>query len=189
MDRLVTRAVLGSPQDMFAIEEVKLTDFRNLYGLVQCTPDLSQHFCNVSLRNALDAIPTCCGGRDGGRVLAPSCTIRYESGPFFETNGTTVTLFLLRIHLRSHRPTQPSLLVINFSSLLLSFQTCIFIYIYIEIACVIGWSHIHDCLTMLRTYKERKLTPLSFLGSLILGDNGVGSGWVAPSQPHLVYSK
>ncbi|RVX04720.1 Cysteine-rich receptor-like protein kinase 25 [Vitis vinifera] len=110
MDRLVTRAVLGSPQDMFAIEEVKLTDFRNLYGLVQCTPDLSQHFCNVSLRNALDAIPTCCGGRDGGRVLAPSCTIRYESGPFFETNGTTVTLFLLRIHLRSHRPTQPSLL-------------------------------------------------------------------------------
>ncbi|RVW43558.1 Cysteine-rich receptor-like protein kinase 25 [Vitis vinifera] len=58
MDRLVTRAVLGSPQDMFAIEEVKLTDFRNLYGLVQCTPDLSQHFCNVSLRNALDAIPT-----------------------------------------------------------------------------------------------------------------------------------
>ncbi|CBI39036.3 unnamed protein product, partial [Vitis vinifera] len=31
-------------------------------------------------------------GREGGRVLAPSCTIRYESGLFFETNGTTVTL-------------------------------------------------------------------------------------------------
>ncbi|KAL6322437.1 hypothetical protein AAG906_008092 [Vitis piasezkii] len=90
MDRLVTRAVSGSPQDMFAIEEVKVTDFRNLYGLVQCTPDISQHFCNVCLRNALGDIPTCCGGREGGRVLAPSCTIRYESGPFFETNGTTV---------------------------------------------------------------------------------------------------
>ncbi|KAJ9691443.1 hypothetical protein PVL29_013579 [Vitis rotundifolia] len=92
MDRLVTRAVLGSPRDMFAIEEVKVTDFRNLYGLVQCTPDISQHFCNVCLRNALDDIPTCCGGREGGRVLAPSCTIRYELGPFFETNGTTVPL-------------------------------------------------------------------------------------------------
>ncbi|RVX00912.1 Cysteine-rich receptor-like protein kinase 19 [Vitis vinifera] len=90
MDRLVTRAVSGSPQDMFAIEEVKVTDFRNLYGLVQCTPDISQHFCNVCLRNALGDIPTCCGWREGGRVLAPSCTIRYESGPFFETNGTTV---------------------------------------------------------------------------------------------------
>ncbi|RVW21886.1 Cysteine-rich receptor-like protein kinase 29 [Vitis vinifera] len=90
MDRLVRKAVSGSPQDMFSIEEVKVTDFRNLYGLVQCTPDISQHFCNVCLRNALGDIPTCCGGREGGRVLAPSCTIRYESGPFFETNGTTV---------------------------------------------------------------------------------------------------
>ncbi|KAL6322428.1 hypothetical protein AAG906_008083 [Vitis piasezkii] len=82
MDRLVTRAVSGSPQDMFAIEEVKVIDFRSLYGLVQCTPDISQHFCNVCLRNAIGDIPTCCDGREGGRVLAPSCTIRYESGPF-----------------------------------------------------------------------------------------------------------
>ncbi|KAL6333930.1 hypothetical protein AAG906_039344 [Vitis piasezkii] len=91
MDRLVTRAVLGSPQDMFAIEEVKVTDFRNLFFKL-INDNLSQHFCNVCFRNALDAIPTCYGGREGGRVLAPSCTIRYESGPFFETNGTTVTL-------------------------------------------------------------------------------------------------
>lgn len=99
MDRLVTRAVSASAgsaddddQEMFAAEEVKVTDFRNLYGLVQCTPDISKHFCNVCLRNALGDIPTCCGGKEGGRVLAPSCTIRFESGPFFETDNLTTSL-------------------------------------------------------------------------------------------------
>ena len=127
MDRLVTRAVSGSPQDMFAIEEVKVTDFRNLYGLVQCTPDISQHFCNVCLRNALGDIPTCCGWREGGRVLAPSCTIRYESGPFFETNGTTVPSSPPATS-SSQPPTNPTIAPGNY----FFFSLIIFFYRYIE---------------------------------------------------------
>ena len=109
MDRLVTRA--QAQKDMFAVEEVKVTDFRNLYGLVQCTPDISPHFCNVCLRNALGDIPSCCGGREGGRVLAPSCTIRYESGPFFETNGTTTVPAFSPppVTSSSHPPSNPTI--------------------------------------------------------------------------------
>ncbi|KAK7357556.1 hypothetical protein VNO80_16846 [Phaseolus coccineus] len=64
-------------------------NFQTVYGLVQCTPDLSQQECNQCLDGAISEIPKCCNGKIGGRVLKPSCNIRFETNSFY---GNTTTL-------------------------------------------------------------------------------------------------
>jgi len=63
-------------------------NFQTIYGLVQCTPDLSEQDCNDCLERAISEIPTCCNNKIGGRVVKPSCNIRYETSRFY--NSTTV---------------------------------------------------------------------------------------------------
>jgi len=33
-------------------------------------------------------MPTCCKGRQGGRVIKPSCLFRYERDPFYDLAAT-----------------------------------------------------------------------------------------------------
>jgi len=58
--------------------------FQTIYGLVQCTPDLSQQDCNNCLEGAISEIPSCCNNKIGGRVVKPSCNIRYETYRFYD---------------------------------------------------------------------------------------------------------
>jgi len=67
----------------FGVKEVKFSDFQNLYNLVQCTPDLSSTDCNSCLQAAINRLPMCCSGKQGGRVLFPSCNVRYELYQFY----------------------------------------------------------------------------------------------------------
>jgi hypothetical protein len=69
----------------FGFKEVNFSDTQNLYSLVQCTPDLSSTDCNSCLQEAINRLPICCGGKQGGRVLFPSCIIRYELYQFYGT--------------------------------------------------------------------------------------------------------
>ena len=67
----------------FGVDEVKFSDFQNLFNLVQCTPDLSSTDCNSCLQAAINLLPSCCDGKQGGRVLLPSCNVRYELYQFY----------------------------------------------------------------------------------------------------------
>jgi hypothetical protein len=69
---------------MFAANKVNFTEFQTLYSLVQCTPDISSSDCNMCLRGAMTNLPMCCDGKQGGRVLYPSCNLRYEIFPFYQ---------------------------------------------------------------------------------------------------------
>ncbi|KAL4628546.1 hypothetical protein ACB092_05G247100 [Castanea dentata] len=72
----------------FETSKVNISAFQTLYSLVQCTPDLSSTDCNFSLqKTAINRLPICCGGKQGGRVLFPSCNIIYELYPFYDTPG------------------------------------------------------------------------------------------------------
>ncbi|KAJ1431383.1 Serine/threonine-protein kinase, active site [Sesbania bispinosa] len=77
----------NSPYKKFATKEVNVTvsGFQTLYFLAQCTPNLSPHDCRTCLSEMIGDIPSCCEGRLGGRVLCPSCNIRYELYPFYHT--------------------------------------------------------------------------------------------------------
>ncbi|CAL9077251.1 unnamed protein product [Musa acuminata var. zebrina] len=56
------------------------SDFGNIYGMVQCTRDLSQDDCSLCLQQALAFLPY---GRIGGQVVKVSCAVRFEIAPFF----------------------------------------------------------------------------------------------------------
>ncbi|GAB2298803.1 hypothetical protein Dimus_032881 [Dionaea muscipula] len=75
---LQTQAASGDSHLKFATGEANVSDFVQLYGLVQCTPDLSQLDCFNCLAQMISEIPICCNGSQGARFLQPSCFLRYE---------------------------------------------------------------------------------------------------------------
>ncbi|TYH13938.1 hypothetical protein ES288_A06G179200v1 [Gossypium darwinii] len=89
MKSLVNRAAYDYQSGKrFATGEVNFTSSQTLYSLVQCTPDLTDALCFRCLQSAIAELPMCCDGKQGGRVLLPSCNIRYDMFPFFSRNGT-----------------------------------------------------------------------------------------------------
>ncbi|KAA8524571.1 hypothetical protein F0562_010994 [Nyssa sinensis] len=67
---------------LYATGELELEDSKTLYGLVQCTRDLSSADCKKCLDGAISELPSCCDGKQGGRVVGGSCNFRYEIYPF-----------------------------------------------------------------------------------------------------------
>jgi len=82
MRNLTARAAYASPR-MFAAGEAGLTPFVNIFGMAQCTRDLAADDCNSCLASAVASIPRCCDGKQGGRVIYRTCSIRFEVYPFY----------------------------------------------------------------------------------------------------------
>ncbi|XP_068324845.1 cysteine-rich receptor-like protein kinase 10 [Pyrus communis] len=72
----------------FAAKQTKFSDQITLYSLGQCTQDLSAAVCNRCLAVAIAQLPSCCSGKQGGRVLFPSCNVRYEIYTFYVQSAT-----------------------------------------------------------------------------------------------------
>ncbi|XP_009591406.1 antimicrobial ginkbilobin-2-like protein [Nicotiana tomentosiformis] len=90
-----TKELLGSlvetaykKQNLYASGDMELIgdQYEKLYGLVQCTRDLSSEDCKKCLEGIITEIPSCCDGKEGGRVVGGSCNFRYEIYPFVNTN-------------------------------------------------------------------------------------------------------
>ncbi|KAM4116932.1 hypothetical protein ACB094_02G087000 [Castanea mollissima] len=85
MGGLVTQASSSSFSiKYFAVGNKSSSSSKSVYGLVQCTPDLSQINCGSCLDGAVADILSCCGWTDGGRVLEPSCIARFEVYQFYD---------------------------------------------------------------------------------------------------------
>ncbi|QHO39342.1 Cysteine-rich receptor-like protein kinase [Arachis hypogaea] len=67
----------------YATKEQKVTKLETIFTLAQCTQDLSVGDCRSCLGFAVGQIHECCKGRRGGRVLLPSCNVRFEFYPFY----------------------------------------------------------------------------------------------------------
>ncbi|MCL7042623.1 hypothetical protein MKW94_013723 [Papaver nudicaule] len=77
----------GSAAIKFAsgVTNTTINNFTKVYGIVQCTEDISLSNCNRCLLGAISELQDCCDGKQGGRVLRPSCNFRFEIEPFFES--------------------------------------------------------------------------------------------------------
>ena len=84
----------------YGTKEVNISAFQTLYNLVQCTADLSRNDCSTCLQAAIKLLPWCCSGKQGGRVIFPSCSVRYELYPFYRME--IATLPPTPIHPSSH---------------------------------------------------------------------------------------
>lgn len=64
------------------------SDSQTIHGRAQCTPDIKELECTECLGVAISDIPTCCNGKVGGRVVRPSCNIRYDVQLFYNDSTT-----------------------------------------------------------------------------------------------------
>ncbi|KAI3879022.1 hypothetical protein MKX03_019379, partial [Papaver bracteatum] len=89
LNRLVkeSQIIAGSPKYLSGDTDFKetSTNTTKLYGYVQCTEDMSYGDCNQCLRGAISDLPNCCDGKQGGQVLKPSCILRFELYPLFQS--------------------------------------------------------------------------------------------------------
>ncbi|KAK0589418.1 hypothetical protein LWI29_014089 [Acer saccharum] len=51
---------------LYAVAEVELGESKKLYGLTQCTKDLSSYECKKCLDGIIGELPRCCDGKEGG---------------------------------------------------------------------------------------------------------------------------
>jgi hypothetical protein len=77
---LLAKKASATPK-LYAVGELELGKSRKLYGLAQCTRDLSGSDCFKCLDGITGELPRCCDGKEGGRVVGGSCNIRYEIYP------------------------------------------------------------------------------------------------------------
>ncbi|KAK3187703.1 hypothetical protein Dsin_027264 [Dipteronia sinensis] len=84
LEGLRSKAASGSSIRKFATGNATAPDFKILYALVQCTPDLSRNECSDCLIRNTGDIPVCCDRKAGGRVVGPSCSLRFETYRFYE---------------------------------------------------------------------------------------------------------
>ncbi|XP_073223862.1 cysteine-rich receptor-like protein kinase 10 isoform X2 [Cicer arietinum] len=74
----------------FAVKQENASASVTLYGLAQCTPDLSFVDCRRCVEDAAAEFPEgCCGGSIGETVLFPSCVVRFETYPFYQHSVTS----------------------------------------------------------------------------------------------------
>ncbi|KAF2542951.1 hypothetical protein F2Q68_00029875 [Brassica cretica] len=76
--------VASSSPRRFATGKANLTAFQTLYGLVQCTPDLTSQECLRCLNQIVNQLPM---DKIGGRLIVPSCNSRYELYPFYNESN------------------------------------------------------------------------------------------------------
>ncbi|KAL7088767.1 hypothetical protein ACP275_13G147100 [Erythranthe tilingii] len=95
LNELQFQAVYGNPVMKVGVGSRSFSDL-TLYGLVQCTPDLSPSGCGSCLIQAAQSLSNGFDAR-GMRIVFPSCYIRYETYPFYnETRLLELHLVLLQ---------------------------------------------------------------------------------------------
>lgn len=92
MDDIRDRASSDHSGRKFATAEANYSLLQRVYGLAQCTPDISNSDCNTCLQNCISTFPTCCNTLQGARILFPSCYVRYEPYLFFNANFSAAPL-------------------------------------------------------------------------------------------------
>ncbi|KAL1201622.1 Cysteine-rich receptor-like protein kinase 10 [Cardamine amara subsp. amara] len=70
----------------FDARKSNFTALQSLYGLVQCTPDLTSQSCLSCLQQIITQLPT---DKIGGRLIVPSCNSRFEIDAFFDESAIT----------------------------------------------------------------------------------------------------
>lgn len=85
VDGLRSKAASGDSLKKYAAGSAAGPSFQTIFALLQCTPDLSEQQCNNCLVRAITDISSCCAGRTSGRIGKPSCNLRFDTSPFYDS--------------------------------------------------------------------------------------------------------
>ncbi|RID78496.1 hypothetical protein BRARA_A01319 [Brassica rapa] len=82
----------SSSNNFYKADIAVVTASDNIYALMQCTPDLSSGDCDNCLRQSARDYESCCGQKQGGVVMRPSCFFRWQLATYSKAFGNiTVT--------------------------------------------------------------------------------------------------
>ncbi|KAF8017702.1 hypothetical protein BT93_H2790 [Corymbia citriodora subsp. variegata] len=84
MDNISQQAPSSRLGKKVAAAEAELAGLRRLYTLAECTPDLTRLDCRTCLRLAIARLPQ---ETTGGRVLTPSCNVRFKDYCFYNASA------------------------------------------------------------------------------------------------------
>ncbi|KHN40584.1 Cysteine-rich receptor-like protein kinase 25 [Glycine soja] len=87
----VVASETGDTSNKYQTVPLKLNDRQWLYILAQCTLDISNEDCSACLNDMIGVIPWARLGSVGGRMLYPSCILRFELFQFYNLSPTTPT--------------------------------------------------------------------------------------------------
>ncbi|XLU81279.1 hypothetical protein S245_004699, partial [Arachis hypogaea] len=80
LNGLKRKASSGDSRLKYAVGNFSLPNFDDVYGLLQCTPDLSGKDCDNCIAQSIERISKdCCKDSMGGRIVRPSCFMRFET--------------------------------------------------------------------------------------------------------------
>ncbi|KAE9618636.1 putative protein kinase RLK-Pelle-DLSV family [Lupinus albus] len=85
VDNLSSIAASGDSFKKYAAGSAQGPSFQTIFALLQCTPDLSEQECNDCLVGSITDISSCCSGRINGRIGKPSCNLRFDTSPFYDS--------------------------------------------------------------------------------------------------------
>ncbi|KAB1201325.1 Cysteine-rich repeat secretory protein 38 [Morella rubra] len=91
MKNISYKAASAPSNAMFATGEIKCSRKQTIYGLVQCTRDMSESDCHTCLQFALGDLRACCSSLEGGIVVSRTCNVRFELYPFYNSSRFLLT--------------------------------------------------------------------------------------------------
>ncbi|KAK7269967.1 hypothetical protein RIF29_22793 [Crotalaria pallida] len=86
---LTSKAASGDSRKKYAAGSAQGPSFQTIFSLLQCTPDLSEQECSDCLVASVEDIQSCCAGRINGRIGKPSCNLRFDTSPFYDSTVDT----------------------------------------------------------------------------------------------------
>ncbi|KAK3024969.1 hypothetical protein RJ639_042776 [Escallonia herrerae] len=91
MNELSEKAAYDASNLMFATGKVKYSQSETIFGLAQCTRDISQDDCRTCLTQALGDLQGCCNHREGGTVFSRNCNVSFlDFGCLLRSNPNSI---------------------------------------------------------------------------------------------------
>ncbi|XP_035544312.1 cysteine-rich receptor-like protein kinase 15 [Juglans regia] len=87
MNNISNETAFDPSTRMFATGEIKFSRKKRIYGLVQCTRDISEKYCYNCLQSAFGELQKCCFYRQGGIIVSRNCNMRFELYRFYNASS------------------------------------------------------------------------------------------------------
>ncbi|CAL5410925.1 unnamed protein product [Camellia sinensis] len=88
MNKLSDEATLNPSNPMFVTGKTKFSRNESIYGLVQCTRDISHSDCRDCLNFEIGDLEGCCSYRQGSTIFSRNCNMRFQLYQFY--NESTI---------------------------------------------------------------------------------------------------
>ncbi|KAG6695140.1 hypothetical protein I3843_09G082800 [Carya illinoinensis] len=92
MNNISNETAFDPSTRMFATGEINFSRKKTIYGLVQCTRDISDESCSNCLQSAFGELQECCFYRQGGIIVSRNCNMRFELYRFYNASSFHLTL-------------------------------------------------------------------------------------------------